>query len=227
MIESRIKELLHVRAGDLVPHESNWRKHPKRQRDALKSMLGKIGYADALIARKDPDGKLHLIDGHLRASIDPKQVVPVLVTDLSPEEAKLLLATLDPIAAMAESDAAVFDGLVEDVGPLLDSDEDAGLAAFLSDLQEDLGDMAEKQLPYEKPKAEYAEPDDDPDDPASTPGAPVSYADEVQAFTIHVPNDEWDTFTEQLESLTGADENMFTAAWRILSLAVAEGAAAQ
>jgi DNA modification methylase len=110
----RIVELRRVRAGELKENPSNWRRHPERQRAALRSLLAEIGYAAALIAR--PEGEhLVLIDGHLRQSLDPDQVVPVLVVDLSEDEAATLLATLDPLAAMAEPDAVALASLLERV----------------------------------------------------------------------------------------------------------------
>ena len=99
----RIVELRRIRAGDLIPAPLNWRKHPGHQQEAMKGILDEIGYADAVLARETPDG-LELIDGHLRASLDDEQVVPVLVLDLDADEAKQLLVTLDPLAAMAETD---------------------------------------------------------------------------------------------------------------------------
>src|SRR5215469_10735712 len=105
LIRDRIKDLRRVRARDLIPNPKNWRRHPGAQADALRGLLDEIGYADALIARELPDGKLMLIDGHLRAEITPDVEVPVVIVDLSQEEADKLLATLDPLAAMAESDA--------------------------------------------------------------------------------------------------------------------------
>ena len=102
-IRNRIKELRQVKASELLADERNYRRHPNAQRDALQAMLSSIGYADAVIARETPQG-LKLIDGHLRAELDPNQVVPVLVTDLDEAEAGKLLLTLDPLAAMAEQD---------------------------------------------------------------------------------------------------------------------------
>ena len=74
-IQNRIKEYRTVRAGDLLPDPKNWRRHPPAQRRALQTMLDRIGYADALIARETPDG-LMLIDGHLRADLDPQAQLP-------------------------------------------------------------------------------------------------------------------------------------------------------
>jgi len=75
-----------VRASDLVPNPGNWRRHPKAQADALRGLLSEIGYADALLARETPQG-LILIDGHLRAELTPDTKVPVLIVDLSEQEA--------------------------------------------------------------------------------------------------------------------------------------------
>jgi hypothetical protein len=111
----RIKELRRVRAGDLIPHPKNWRTHPPAQRDALRGILAEIGYADALLAREIPEG-LQTIDGHMRAEETPDQEVPVLVLDLTEEEAEKLLATLDPIAAMAEANQPALDALLADLG---------------------------------------------------------------------------------------------------------------
>jgi len=102
-IRDRIKELRKVRASELLPNPKNWRKHPDAQANALRGTLSEIGYADALIAYETPGG-LMLIDGHLRAETTPDQEVPVLVTDLTEEEADTLLATLDPLSAMARTD---------------------------------------------------------------------------------------------------------------------------
>jgi DNA modification methylase len=82
---------------------------------ALRDLLAEIGYADALLARELPDGRLMLIDGHLRAETTPAATVPVLVLDVSDEEADKLLLTLDPLAAMAESDSARITALLETV----------------------------------------------------------------------------------------------------------------
>jgi len=104
-IRNRVRELRHVRADRLRPHPLNWRMHPTEQQSALAAVLDEIGYAGALLARECDDGTLELIDGHLRAATTPEAEVPVLVVDLSAEEAALLLAVHDPLAAMARTDA--------------------------------------------------------------------------------------------------------------------------
>jgi DNA modification methylase len=114
-IRDRIKDLRRVTAKDLRPNPKNWRRHPKAQVDALRGLLAEIGYADALLARELPDGNLMLIDGHLRAETTPNTQVPVLVLDVTEEEADKILVTLDPLASMAESDTERIKALLTTV----------------------------------------------------------------------------------------------------------------
>ncbi|MGQ0636448.1 MAG: hypothetical protein ACT4QC_17690 [Planctomycetaceae bacterium] len=143
-IRDRIKELRRVPAGELVPNPRNWRTHPRRQREALQGVLAEVGYSDALIARELPDGRLMLIDGHLRAETTPSLSVPVLVLDVTEAEAVKLLVTLDPLAGLAGRDDERLERLLADVRT-----ESAALAQMLADLASrpaepaDSGDSAE------------------------------------------------------------------------------------
>src|SRR5207237_1592049 len=101
--------------ADLRENPKNWRRHPARQRQALRGVLAQIGYADALLARVEGDD-LVLLDGHLRREVSTNQMVPVLVTDLSAEEGDLLLATLDPISGLATPDPDRLAALLDSVG---------------------------------------------------------------------------------------------------------------
>lgn len=115
LIKDRIKELRRVPASQLIPNPKNWRTHPEKQRNAIQGVLAEIGYADALIARELPDGSLMLLDGHLRAETTPNQEVPVLVLDLDEAEADKLLATLDPISAMAGKSDELYADLIAEM----------------------------------------------------------------------------------------------------------------
>jgi len=114
-IRDRITDFRRVPASSLHPNPKNWRTHNARQRNVLKGILAEIGYADALLARELPDGSLQLIDGHLRAETTPNQKVPVLILDLNDAEADKLLATLDPLAALAGTDQTMLDDLLAQV----------------------------------------------------------------------------------------------------------------
>ena len=115
-IRNRITELRQVRAGDLLADARNWRTHPPEQRRALQTILADVGYADAVIARQTPEG-LVLVDGHLRADLDPEQEIPVLVTDLDETEAGQVLAVLDPLAGMAQTDTSKVEELLDAIRP--------------------------------------------------------------------------------------------------------------
>ncbi|NLE38179.1 MAG: ParB N-terminal domain-containing protein [Pirellulaceae bacterium] len=149
-IRDRVKELRRVRADLLRPHPKNWRTHPDRQRDALRGVLAEIGYADALLVRELPDGALELIDGHLRAETTPEAEVPVLVLDLTDDEAAKLLAVLDPLAALAGTDRSALAGLLETV-----ETQNEAVGNLLDEL---LGEHRRADLP-EPPAAEINLPE--------------------------------------------------------------------
>lgn len=117
-IRDRIRELRRVPASELRPNPKNWRTHPEAQANALRGLLSEVGIADAVLARELEDGSLMLLDGHLRAETLGDELVPVLVLDVNAEEGDKVLATLDPLAAMAEADteklAAILQGLESD-----------------------------------------------------------------------------------------------------------------
>src|SRR6202040_1597624 len=94
---NRIKGHRRVRAGDLVPHEWNYRLHPDAQKGALQALYQEVGFARSLLAYELPDGRLKLIDGHLRREIDPDMEVEVEVLDVNEQEARELLLSIDPL----------------------------------------------------------------------------------------------------------------------------------
>jgi len=159
-IRNRVKALRNVRAGDLVPNPKNWRAHPKAQQDALRGILAEVGYADALLARELDDGRLMLVDGHLRAETTPEQEVPVLVLDLNEAEADKLLLSLDPLAALAETNAVALDALLREV--------DTGSEG----LQQMYADLAEAAELYQDDAKEIVEDEvpEPPADPITKPG---------------------------------------------------------
>ena len=159
-IRDRVHELRRVRAGDLTPNPKNWRTHPKAQADALRGILAEVGYADALLARELPDGSLILVDGHLRAETTPDQEVPVLVLDINEAEADKLLLSLDPLAALAETNAIALDSLLREV--------DTGSEG----LQQMYADLAEAAELYQDDAKEIVEDEapEPPVDPITKPG---------------------------------------------------------
>lgn len=128
---NRILSLEYIPSGDLTAHPGNWRDHPKAQADALKGVLQEVGIAGALLAYRSArqGGALVVIDGHLRKDAAP-QKWPVLILDVDDSEADYLLATHDPLAAMATADAGALDALLSSV-----NSGEAAVQAMLADTE--------------------------------------------------------------------------------------------
>jgi hypothetical protein len=130
----------------LLANPGNWRTHPAGQRAALRGSLDTVGWVAQVMVNTTTG---HVVDGHARVEEaisrgEPR--VPVLYVDLSPEEEALVLATLDPIGAMAERDRGKLDALLAEVRV-----DDAGLRRLLADLA--------------GPKKGLTDPDDLPETP--------------------------------------------------------------
>ena len=110
-LRNRIVRHVRIRASELVPHELNPRRHSDAQRRALQLLYDEIGFARSLLAYELPDGRLKLIDGHLRASMDPEQEVDVEVLDVTDSEARALLLAIDPLAELAGYERQTLDEL--------------------------------------------------------------------------------------------------------------------
>lgn len=110
-MRNRIIRHVRVRAGDLVPHEMNPRVHSDAQRRALRMLYDEIGFARSLLAYPLADGRLKIIDGHLRASMTPDEEVDVEVIDVTDAEARALLLAIDPLAQLAGYESDTLDKL--------------------------------------------------------------------------------------------------------------------
>jgi hypothetical protein len=115
-VRDRIQEFRRVPARELLDNDGNPRRHPQAQRDALRGVLEQVGIAAALVAYHSGrnGGQLTLIDGHLRKQ-DFDLDWPTLILDVTDAEADLLLATHDPLAALAEYDLPKLQALVQEV----------------------------------------------------------------------------------------------------------------
>ncbi|MHB8459872.1 MAG: DNA modification methylase [Candidatus Limnocylindrales bacterium] len=138
----------------LLANPDNWRVHPAAQRNALRGALDTVGWVAQVLVNRSTG---HVVDGHARieeAISRGEATVPVLYVDLSAEEEALVLATLDPIGAMADRDGARLEALLARV-----TVDDAGLRRLLADLA--------------GPKVGLVDPDDvpePPDTPITQPG---------------------------------------------------------
>jgi hypothetical protein len=87
---------------ELADNPRNWRRHPRAQLAALKDQMAAVGWAGALLYNERTG---HLLDGHARKGLAaPGEKLPVLVGSWPEDQERLILATLDPLAAMAQAD---------------------------------------------------------------------------------------------------------------------------
>lgn len=152
-LRNRIKEHRKVRFGDLVPHELNPRTHSEAQRAALAALYGEVGFARSVLAYELPDGRLKLIDGHLRAALTPDDILDVEVLDVSDAEARTLLLAIDPLAQLAGYDAELLDKLRQTAEQ--DSAAVAGLWRTLADEEGKARARSRRQSQQEPPPEQY------------------------------------------------------------------------
>lgn len=143
--QDRIIELRHVRPSELRANPANWRTHPEGQRAALGELLSTVGVVQPLLLNLRtagagwPEGEEPtLVDGHLRQDLaaagQPDEAVPVIVVDLTPDEERMVLATLDPLGAMADADGERVAQLLDRLGQHGD-----GVAALLDRVRDQAG----------------------------------------------------------------------------------------
>ena len=101
-------------AEQLLANPQNWRIHPKAQQDALAAVLSEVGWVQNVIVNQRTG---FVVDGHARVAlaISRGEKVPVVYVDLDEAEEKLILATIDPLSAMAGTDKDLLAGLMEDI----------------------------------------------------------------------------------------------------------------
>lgn len=143
---SRIVREAMVNPNSLAAHPLNYRTHPTPQAEALTDVLDRVGWVQRVIVNERTG---HILDGHLRVEEARKRGsdVPVVYVDLSEEEERLVLATMDPLAGMAATDEAALGMLFESMGEDL-----ASLAALVHGMgeSEDEGAFKPQQSGGEK-----------------------------------------------------------------------------
>ena len=104
-----------IEAGSLTENPGNWRRHSQEQLQSLRELLDDptVGWAGACLYNERTG---RLVDGHARREmVDPKTPMPVLVGNWSEEAEAKILATLDPVGAMATGDLAAYEALIAQV----------------------------------------------------------------------------------------------------------------
>ncbi len=122
-------------ASQFVANPSNWRIHPKAQREALSGVLNEVGWVQNVIVNKTTG---NVVDGHARIEEALKRgddtPVPYVEVELTEDEEQKILLTLDPISAMAAADKANLDALLKNV-----ETQDAAVMAMIADMADKAG----------------------------------------------------------------------------------------
>jgi hypothetical protein len=116
----------------LLANPRNARIHPKHQQDALQGILDEVGWVQNVIVNKSSGA---VVDGHLRIQLAMRHneaSIPVTYVELTDQEEAKIIATLDPLAALASYDKEKLDELLREV--------DTGSAA----VQEMLSELAQR-----------------------------------------------------------------------------------
>src|SRR5215470_12257815 len=120
--------------AELADNPRNWRTHPETQLTALADIIADVGWAGACLFNE----RTHrLLDGHARKGIGIARgtdKIPVLIGNWSEEQELRILATLDPIGALAEADSTKLETLLREVSTGSDA-----LQQMLADLARDAG----------------------------------------------------------------------------------------
>jgi ParB-like chromosome segregation protein Spo0J len=91
--------------------------HPSEQQRALDAALDEVGWVAEVLVNTVTG---HVVDGHLRVELAISRnepTVPVTYVELSREEELLVLATLDPLAAMATAEKDALAELLASLQP--------------------------------------------------------------------------------------------------------------
>ena len=132
----------------LAANPLNWRLHPAAQQQALEGGLDELGWIQSVTVNRRTG---YVVDGHARVALALRAgepTVPIAYIDLSPEEERLALLTLDPIGAMAAQDHDQVAALLE-----------LGTAAESAALQAVIDALAEAAHITEEPAEGLTDPD--------------------------------------------------------------------
>lgn len=99
----------------LIPNPQNFKDHPDYQRLVMTGALEELGWLQSVIVN---DNTKHLIDGHMRVmlAIEKNQpTVPADFLDLTEEEERKALLTIDPIGSFAKESKQRLQALTESI----------------------------------------------------------------------------------------------------------------
>ncbi len=142
-------------ADQFLANPRNPRKHPQKQRDAVKGSLNTLGWIAPVIVNARTG---YMIDGHERvwqALQNDNAEVPFVEVDLSEAEENLALASFDWITHLAVYDPDNLDALLRDV-----QTDDVALQAVIAELAGSVGLYTDDAVPVEDGGAQLDKADE-------------------------------------------------------------------
>lgn len=170
----------------LLANPLNWRVHPKAQQMSISGVLDDIGFISPIIVNKTTG---HMIDGHMRVSLALRNnvtKVPVVYVELTEQEEREALITLDPITNMAVADMQNLETLIAD----LDDVNDA-VKLLIGDIVDDSNKKRVKQ--------ELGSSDDEDEEESNFADNPFGITEDAikesesqeRKYPIFLSNNEW------------------------------------
>lgn len=174
----------------LLANPFNMRIHTRYQQEAMEGLLDEVGWIQVVMVNVRTQ---HMVDGHMRVELALRHgelAVPVIYVDLDPEEEKLAIATLDPIAGLAVIDNAKLNEVLSEI-----TAGHEGLQQFLAELAKQNPVRLQFQVDSAVPEGE-----EEPYDPATLPESAVRM---VQLFLTNETFPEFMALAERLSNLYG------------------------
>ena len=124
-----------VPLDQLLAHPMNPKIHPRAQTDALKGILGEVGWLTGVIVNRTSN---RVLDGHdrIKAAMEAGQATaPVFYVSVPEAQEPYILATFDPVGSLAATDSTILDDLLGDV-----QTGDSAVQSLLDGLKNDIAD---------------------------------------------------------------------------------------
>lgn len=128
----------------LLQNPKNWRLHPKHQEQGLAAVLDEVGWVQRIVVNRRTG---FVVDGHLRARLAierGEKTIPVGYVDLTDREEAIILAALDPLAALAGRDDEALKKILRSA-----AGASSGVDELLGQISLDAGFFKDKE---QKPK---------------------------------------------------------------------------
>ena len=149
---NRIVRYADVPPEQLLANAKNWRIHSQLQQETFEDVADEVGIVAPVTAVEGTDT---ILDGHMRVALAMRRgqpTIPVAFSDVDESEADKVIATFDPIGAMAITDRSLYGELADEIATdservrtLIDEIAAAGTVAVDEGESSDQSDLLREQ----------------------------------------------------------------------------------